>query len=161
MVAFGDLRVSPTLEGNGAGVLYLRRETLVAMLAHVEAGYPDEACGILAGVGEQPDERVTWHVAAANAAKTPRVFSEIAPQDLLDIWNTIEAHDWQLLAYYHSHPASPAYPSSHDVFWSQNWPGMYYVIFSLADRAHPIVRAFLIEGETVNEYRIIPDALPE
>lgn len=160
MATLDDLRISPDLTGDGAGILHIPRDVLAAMLAHVEAGYPNEACGILAGTGEQPDERVTWHVAAANAAKTPRTFSEIAPQDLLDIWNTIEEHDWQLLAYYHSHPASPAYPSSHDVFWSQNWPDMYYVIFSLASRAYPTVRAFLIEGQTVNEYRIIPDALP-
>jgi [CysO sulfur-carrier protein]-S-L-cysteine hydrolase len=150
VVAFADLRVSPAPDGDGVGVLRLPRTTLAEMLAHVEAGYPDEACGVLAGAAG----RVTRHFPAANASATPRTFSEIAPRALLAIWNEIEDHDWQALAYYHSHPASPAYPSPRDVQWSHGWPGTFYIIFSLADRAHPVVRAFLIEGEVIHEYRI-------
>lgn len=157
MADLSALRLSPDLTGDGAGVLRIPRDVLAAMLAQVEAGYPNEACGVLAGVGESPDERVTAHFPTANASDTPRTFSEIAPQDLLDIWNTLEARDWQMLAYYHSHPASPAYPSQHDVRWSQNWPGMYYIIFSLAERERPVVRVFLIEGQTVNEHRLALD----
>jgi proteasome lid subunit RPN8/RPN11 len=145
-----DLRLSPTLAGDGAGVLRLPRDVLAAMLAHVEAGYPDEACGVLAGEGG----RVVRHFAAANAAAEPRTFSEIGPRELLAIWNEIDAHDWQALAYYHSHPASEASPSPRDVRYAQGWPGTYYVIFSLAERARPVVRAFLMAGETTREYRV-------
>jgi proteasome lid subunit RPN8/RPN11 len=149
MAAFYTLSVSPDLQ-DAAGTLALQRAVLAEMLAHVEADYPNEGCGALAGA----DGRVTQHFPAANASDTPRTFSEIGSQELLAIWNTIESHGWDMLAYYHSHPASPAYPSPRDVLWSQNWPGTYYIIFSLANRAHPVVRAFLIEGETIHEHRI-------
>ena len=145
------LRVSPDVVGDGAGVLALPRDVLAAMLEHVAAGYPNEACGVLAGDGAGG---VAKHFSAANAAETPRTFSEIGPKVLLAIWNEIDARDWTMLAYYHSHPETPAYPSPRDVLWSHNWPGTYYVIFSLADRERPVVRAFLIEGEAVAEYRI-------
>lgn len=146
------LRVSPDLrDEDAAGALALPRAVLAAMLAHIAAGYPDEACGILAGAAG----RVTAHFPAENASTTPRVFSEIAPEAVLAIWGELEAHGWEMLSYYHSHPDSPAYPSEHDVYWSANWPGAYYIIFSLAERDRPIVRAFLIAGERVDEHRII------
>lgn len=157
MVTLDRLRISPDLAPSGpesdACVLHLPAAVLADMLAHVEAGYPDEACGVLAG----QDSRVTRHYPAANASATPRTFSEIAPRELLAIWNEIEDHDWQALAYYHSHPATPAYPSPRDVRWSQGWPGTYYIIFSLAQRHRPVVRAFLIAGEAVHEHRIVLD----
>ncbi|HEV2238243.1 MAG TPA: M67 family metallopeptidase [Ktedonobacterales bacterium] len=153
MVGLERLRLSPDVAGDGAGVLRVPAATLAAMLAHVLAGYPDEACGVLAG----QDGAVTAHYATANAAATPRTFSEIAPRDLLRIWDEIDRRDWQMLAYYHSHPATPAYPSPRDVLWSQNWPGTFYIIFSLADPAAPVVRAFLISGERVAEYRLLAE----
>src|SRR5262249_442132 len=70
------------------------------------------------------------------------------------IWNELEAHDWQMLAYYHSHPATPAYPSSRDVLWSRNWPGTLYIIFSLADPTAPVVRAFHVADEKIAEHCI-------
>ena len=151
MVTLDDLRISPELDGDGAGRLALPRAVLAAMLAHVAASSPDEGCGVLAGDGG----RVVKHFPTANSSDTPRTFSEISPRELLAIWNEIEAHDWQMLAYYHSHPASPAYPSPRDVLWSRGWPGTFYIIFSFADHAHPVVRAFLIAGEAIAEYRII------
>lgn len=150
MVAFDAVRVSPDLAGDGAGVLPLPRGVLAEMLGHLAAGYPDEACGVLAGDRGQ----VTKHFPAVNASETPRTFSEIGPRELLAIWNEIDERDWQALAYYHSHPASPAYPSPRDVRWSQGWPGTFYIIVSFADPAYPVVRAFLIEGEAIHEYRI-------
>ena len=153
--AFERLVVSPDLQdgkGDGACVLALSRGILAEMLAHVVAGSPDEACGVLAG---DRAGRVTHHFPAANASDTPRTFSEIGAQELLAIWNELEAYDWQMLAYYHSHPATPAYPSPRDVLWSRNWPGTLYVIFSLADPATPVVRAFHIAGESVAEHRIV------
>ena len=145
------LRISPDVDGDGAGVLALPRDVLGAMLVQVAAGYPDEACGALAGDSQG---RVTKHFPTANASTTPRTFSEIGPADLLAIWNEIDEHDWTMFAYYHSHPETQAYPSPRDILWSHGWPGTYYIIFSFADPAAPVVRAFLISGEDVTEYRI-------
>lgn len=144
------LRVSPEPLPPDAPVLRLPRPMLAEMLVHIAAGSPDEACGVLAGAGG----RVTRHFPAANAAATPRTFSEIAPRELVAIWDTLDTHGWEMLAYYHSHPASPACPSSGDLAWARDWPGTLSVIFSLAVPAAPVVRAYLIQGEDVREHRI-------
>jgi [CysO sulfur-carrier protein]-S-L-cysteine hydrolase len=152
------LLVSPDLweaESADAGVLVLPRAVLAAMLDHVTAGYPDEACGVLAG---DSSGGVARHFPAANASATPRTFSEIGAQELLAIWNELEVYDWDMLAYYHSHPATPAYPSPRDVLWSRNWPGTLYVIFSLAELAAPVLRAFRIVGEAISECRILVES---
>lgn len=153
MVGLERLRVSPDIAGDGVGLLRVPAATLAAMLAHVVAGYPNEACGVLAGVGGV----MTAHYATANASETPRTFSEIAPRELLRIWDEIDSRDWQALAYYHSHPETPAYPSPRDILWSQGWPGTYYIIFSLADPVAPVVRAFLIAGDSVQEHRLVAE----
>lgn len=135
----------------------LPRAIYDAMLAHVLAGYPDEACGILAG--EDATNHVREHYPTRNAAADhgddPRTFSVVASDDLLRIWNAIDAQDWALIAYYHSHPHSPAYPSARDIRYAQGWPGTYYLIFTLQDGPdQPQLRAFLIEGEQVREEAI-------
>ena len=48
----------------------------------------------------------------------------------------------ELLAIYHSHTKSAAYPSQTDVNQAQNWPEPIYVIVSLADDEKPDVKGF-------------------
>jgi proteasome lid subunit RPN8/RPN11 len=128
----------------------LPRSIYDAMLAHVREGYPNEACGVLASDGQ----RIVKHYPARNAAEEPATFSIIDGPDLLRIWDEIESHEWMLLAYYHSHPRTPAYPSPRDIQYAQGWPGTYYLIFTLMGPAAPVLRAFLIDGETVTEHEI-------
>ena len=124
-----------------------------AMLAHVQAGFPAEACGILAfdPATQQIVHDYPTRNAAADIGDDPVTFSIIAPSDLLNIYNEIDAHDWELHAYYHSHPHSPAYPSARDVAYATNWPGVYYFIFTLMDPAAPQLRAFLVEDGVIRE----------
>lgn len=128
-----------------------------AMLAHVQAGYPNEACGILGGNAE--GTAVLTHFPARNAAADdggdPHTFSIIAGPELLKIVNTIYDADGSVLVYYHSHPVTQAYPSPRDIQYANNWPGTYYFIFSLADRTQPIMRAFLISGDVVKEEAVV------
>lgn len=129
------------------------RAIYAAMLAHVQAGYPNEACGVLAS--DAGSTTATQHFPTRNAAADtggdPQTFSVIAPQELLPLWDEIDRNDLTLLAYYHSHPATEAYPSPRDIRYAQGWPGMYYLIFSLRDPAQSELRAFLITGDAVAE----------
>jgi len=133
-------------------VVTLPRTIYDAMVAHVRAGYPNEACGVLAGDGAKPI--AIRHYPARNAASDAETFSIIDGPELFAIWNEIDGNDWVLLSYYHSHPATQAYPSPRDIHYAQGWPGTYYLIFSLIDPEHPLLRAFLVEGETVTEHDI-------
>jgi proteasome lid subunit RPN8/RPN11 len=52
---------------------------------------------------------------------------------------------------YHSHVKSPAYPSQTDVNFAQAWPGVVWLIVSLADPDAPDVRGFRISGPDIEE----------
>ncbi len=121
------------------------------MVAHVEAGYPNETCGLLAS----KDGQVVQNYPTANAAEHPDDFSEIGPQDLLRISYEIDAYDGEMYSYYHSHPKSEAYPSQRDIAWAKR-NKLYYIIFSHCHYpAAPYTRVFLIgDDETVTEGKI-------
>jgi len=99
------------------------------MVAHVLAGYPDEACGALGS----KDSLVVKNYPTANAAEQPDDFSIISEADIVRIYNDIDEYDGDMI-YYHSHPRSEAYPSARDNEWARR-SGYLYIIFSL--RFHP------------------------
>ncbi len=112
------------------------------MLAHVVAGYPNEACGALGS----KDGRVVKHYPTANAAENPGDFSIIDPEDLLRIYDDIDEYDGEMI-YYHSHPQSEAYPSKRDKEWAKR-NKLYYIIFSHQYYPEPpYARAFLVNDD--------------
>lgn len=94
------------------------------MQAHIVAGYPDEACGVLGS----KDGTVVKHYPTVNAAEEPDDFSIISEADIVRIYNDIDAYDGDMI-YYHSHPKSEAYPSPRDKEWAKR-SGYLYLIFS-------------------------------
>jgi len=80
------------------------------------------------------------------------------PREQLRLMEELEDAGEDLLAIYHSHTRSVAYPSRTDVdlaFYSEP----LYVIVSLADRQSPDIRAFTIrrnaaDGEQIAEHQI-------
>jgi hypothetical protein len=58
-------------------IVTLSRTVVDEMLAHVQAGYPNEACGVLAGLNGQ----VVKNYPTANAAEQPDDFSIIGSED--------------------------------------------------------------------------------
>ncbi len=132
-------------------VITLPRAVVDEMLAHVQAGYPNEACGVLAG----QDGRVVKHYPATNASDTPETFSQIGSRELLSIAQEIDDNDWTFFAYYHSHPRTQAYPSPRDINLSQGWPGTLYIIFSLRNQEQPEMRVFSINRDhSVTEHQV-------
>jgi len=121
------------------------------MVAHIAAGYPDEACGLLASKGGQ----VVKNYPTANAAEHPDDFSEIDPQELLSISYDIDEYDGEMYSYYHSHPKSEAYPSPRDKEWAKR-NQLYYIIFSHQYYPEPpYARVFLVnDDDTVTEGKI-------
>ena len=60
----------------------------------------------------------------------------------------------ELVAIYHSHPNSPAEPSQTDINLAEGWPDTVWIICSLADREEPVLRAFAIDGDAVEEVEL-------
>ena len=96
------------------------------IVAHARAGLPNEACGILAGTGD----RVERFYPAEPDEPSP-FYYRIESRDQIRIMNAIDDAGLDLVGIYHSHVASPAYPSRTDAEQAF-WPEAVYVIVSLA-----------------------------
>jgi proteasome lid subunit RPN8/RPN11 len=77
-------------------------------------------------------------------------FYNMEPQALLRAMNEIDDRDWELLAIYHSHPHTEAFPSATDVELAF-YPEATYLIISLQDPEQPVIRAFGIVDGRVSE----------
>ena len=110
------------------------------MVAHAREDLPNECCGMVGG----RDGVATEVIRVANAAATPLRY-EMDPQGQYDALKRIEAEGDELLAIYHSHTKSAAYPSQTDVNQAVAWPDQVYVIISLADEDVPDVKAYLLK----------------
>lgn len=120
------------------------------MIAHALQDDPDECCGILAGKSDTASRsyRIT------NTAHSPFRYL-MDPQEHLNAELDAERNHWDLLAFYHSHTHSPAYPSQTDVRMAKEsgWLDVYYVLVSLQRKDDPEIRAFHIteSGDIVEE----------
>jgi proteasome lid subunit RPN8/RPN11 len=114
----------------------ISQQLIDEMVAHAREDLPNECCGMVAGV----DGVATKVVRVENAAASPLRY-EMDPQGQFNALKEIEA-DGELLAIYHSHTKSAAYPSQTDVNQAQNWPEPIYLIVSLADADNADVKGF-------------------
>lgn len=130
------------------------------MVAHALEDDPDECCGILAGA----DGKVVKLYRITNTAHSPYLYN-MDPLEQNKVTLGIDDKGWDLLAFYHSHTHSAAYPSSTDVrmaSWEDGtsiWPGTHYILVSLEDHDNPDVKAFRITDGSVTEeeLRVIPE----
>ena len=133
--------------------LTIGKDDLGRIIDHCLAGYPNEACGIVAG----RTGRVERVYAMANARPGPASY-EMDPGEQFRVMKDIRAAGLEMIGTFHSHPGAQAYPSSIDVersFWpgtlSPNYPDAVWMIVSLLDRDIPNVKAFRIAGGSVEE----------
>lgn len=120
------------------------------MVAHAREDLPNECCGMVGG----SDGRATSVVPVANAAASPLRF-EMDPQGQYDALKRIEDAGDELLAIYHSHTKSAAYPSQTDVNQAVNWPDAIYVIVSLEDPASPDVKGYWLRDLSIADAELI------
>lgn len=126
-------------------ILRIERPFLEAVLALVQAQYPYEACGILAGSAN----RVRRVYAIDNVLRSPVAYEMDARQQLAAMLD-LENRGWEMLALFHSHPTGPERPSPTDVAQAY-YPESITIIVSLADRESPVVRGFRIENGRYHE----------
>lgn len=120
---------------------------VAAITAHAEETYPEECCGLLAGVNG-----VASHFyRIQNIHETPKVFFEMAPKEQFWAFKNMRHNNLNLVAIYHSHPESPARPSQSDIRLAYD-PEPYYLLVSLQQRDKPDVRAYrIVEGKVTEE----------
>jgi proteasome lid subunit RPN8/RPN11 len=118
------------------------------MIAHARAELPNEGCGMLAA----SDGTLTAFFPAANEFASPMRF-RIDAADQIRIYNEISTRGEEV-AIFHSHPNTEARPSQTDINLAADWPGAVWVICSLSDLKAPVVRAFEIDGNEVEEVEL-------
>ncbi len=144
-------------------MIRIPNEILQAMIDHARDDLPNEACGML-HIG-RADTLMTAH-RVTNVAKSPYRY-EMSPLEMMKLEQQRDSKNLDLFAIYHSHVASPAYPSPTDVRMAFFPPGKtenepmfpetYYLLVSL-EHDTPNIRAFRIKkhGE-ISEEAIEPE----
>jgi [CysO sulfur-carrier protein]-S-L-cysteine hydrolase len=115
------------------------------IVAHARAEAPKEACGLVAG----KDARATRVIRCTNAHPAPVTRYTIDPREQLRAFRDMEANGEELVAIYHSHPATQAYPSPTDRA-EAHYPDAFYVLVSLRDSTAE-VRAFRVRDGWVRQ----------
>jgi [CysO sulfur-carrier protein]-S-L-cysteine hydrolase len=134
-----------------AEVFRLPGEMRAAIVDHAMRDTPRECCGIIAGRDGVPMRLYETR----NGAVGNRLY-EIDPAQLIELeFREFPARGLELVAIYHSHPESPAYPSATDVELAF-WPDAVFLICSLADRARPEIRGFRIRDGAIDEVTLSP-----
>lgn len=123
------------------------------MIGQAREGFPFEVCGILGGKGN-----IVSAIYPMTNTDTGRDHFMMDPREQFSVVKTLRSQELEMLAVYHSHPATPARLSDEDIRLALT-PDISYVIVSLADPSAPEVRSFRIADKKVDseELRIIHD----
>ena len=149
-------RDEPSKEPNDDMSFLIPKTVLANMISHALESDPEECCGLLLGdeTGAEEARRLR------NAHPQPVRRYEMPPMDLMRVESEAEARGRKIVAIYHSHTHTQAYPSQTDVrnaveSW---WTEPYYVLVSLIEKTRPVVRAFRIaDDSSVSEVVIATD----
>ena len=125
--------------------LDISQDFIERIVGHALREDPNECCGVLAGNNGVVSEMFEM----TNTAHSPYRY-EIDGKELLKVLQDLDEHRWDLIAIYHSHTHSPAYPSATDIRLA-TWPDANYLLVSLEDRWSPVIRSFRIVDGTVSE----------
>ena len=125
--------------------LLIPKRVLASMISHALESDPEECCGVLLGDDNGAEEARRLK----NVHPQPVRRYEMPPMDLMRVESEAEARGRKIVAIYHSHTHTQAYPSQTDVnnaveSW---WTEPYYILISLVEKTRPIVRAFRISDE--------------
>ncbi len=120
-------------------MITIRQETIDRLIEQGRSKAPLEACGYLAGTGGL----VERHFPMANTDKSEYHFT-LDPEEQFKVFNETRKMGFEILAVYHTHPASPARPSEEDLKLAYD-PDMVYMIISLLEKECE-VKAFKIRN---------------
>lgn len=133
-----------SMSEKGIDSITLSRELLAEMVIHCREVSPEEACGILAG-----KSREVKKVYRMTNVEGSQITYRIDPDEQFRIMKEMRQEGLDMVAIYHSHPASRAYPSATDVRLAF-YEDPAYVIVSLAD-SEPDIRAYTIRDKEIKE----------
>lgn len=144
----------------------LDRATFDEIVEHGRSDFPYEVCGLLAGLRARPESgegdgatpaQVQALYRIPNAARSMTYYS-MEPKAMLHAFNDMDDREIDLLAIYHTHTHTEAFPSPTDVELA-TYPDAVYLICSLQDD-EPTIRAFDIVRGKITERALHIDGAP-
>jgi len=125
--------------------LVISREFVQQMVTHCRACYPNEACGILAGTGNT----VIKFYPMPNFEPSP-VSYFMEPKEQFRVMKELRQEGLTMIAIFHSHPHSPAFPSAKDVSLAF-YDDAVYLIIGLTNPKSPEIKAYTIIDGVVKD----------
>jgi proteasome lid subunit RPN8/RPN11 len=124
--------------------LIISGNLLDEMISHCKGAYPLEACGILAG-----KDGVVQKVYKMTNIEHSSIRYQMESREQFRVMKEMRDQALDMVALYHSHPHSEAYPSPRDLrlaFYEEP----FYVIVSLIHEK-PLIKVFAIKDGAVTE----------
>ena len=137
---------APTVQWMDA--IIVPKDILEEMVGHCREACPNEACGILSGKGNE----VSGVYLISNEEMSP-VSYLMDSREQFRVMKDMREKGLSMVAIFHSHPSSSAYPSSKDVSLAF-YEDAVYVIASLAGE-EPEVKAFSIRDGAIEDVEIV------
>lgn len=136
--------------------LKIKKFFLQQIVKHCQQEYPREACGILAGkIKAKIVEKI---YPMTNVASNPSQSYLMKPEEQFKVFKEMRELKIEMLAIYHSHPYTSAYPSAKDIGMAFS-EDIFYLIISLKNFHHPRRGLFKIfrekEGEVTKKPLVI------
>ncbi len=134
-----------------AKVIRIPKPIYIGMIEHARREAPLECCGILGG----RDGTVQRAFELRNEEQSP-IRYVMSPQEQLKVFEEMDRDSLEMVAIYHSHTHTEAFPSETDVKLAF-YPEVASVIISLKEET-PVVKAFRIREEAIfpEEIEVIP-----
>ncbi len=135
-------------------MLSISRYLYDRMISHARSEAPFECCGLLVG----REDRIEHIYRIRNLEDSDRIRELNIPKDrtvryfmderqMMDAMSNMRDNQMDLLAIYHSHPRTEAYPSATDIRLAY-YPDSSYLIISLRNPEHPEANLFrIIDGK--------------
>ena len=132
-------------------MLSFTRDAYDAIVRRGYGGGDQEVCGVLAGDYGDGESHVTDVYPVENAADTPQVRYAMEPEELLAAIDEVEDAGFDVVGFYHTHPAGPTHPSATDVERA-TWRGYSYAI--CAFDGHPFLGSWRWRGDGFEGERV-------
>jgi proteasome lid subunit RPN8/RPN11 len=123
----------------------IARSLVDEIVAHAREDLPNECCGLVGG----RDGVAETVYRTRNEFASPFSYQIHTSDQFRVTQKEIPERGEELLAIYHSHTKSPAYPSQTDLNAATGWPEPIYIIVSLADPDAPDVKAYLLRDSKI------------
>ncbi len=121
----------------------ISKALLAQVHGHLEAGYPNEACGVLLGNAGGVTEVVSAGNERTDSARNRYLIDPLA---YMKIERDADKRGLQVLGIYHSHPDVAARPSQFDL--DHAWPNLSYLIVSVCKGSPRSERGKAVESNS-------------